>query len=139
VVDSIGRRLIEAGARQVRCGKPGLLQLSNVQHLITPIEADLAAELHILDAAAVLHPTPAVGGTPRESACADIRKLEPFPRGLYAGIIGWFNHRGDGDFAVGLRSALARDKQVSWQLGLAVHSAGAPRLHFRAVANIIQA
>jgi menaquinone-specific isochorismate synthase len=131
VVDSIGRRLIEAGASQVRCGKSGLLQLSNVQHLITPIEADLAAELHILDAAAVLHPTPAVGGTPRESACADIRKLEPFPRGLYAGIIGWFNHRGDGDFAVGLRSALARDNQVSVYAGAGIVHGSDPDKEFR--------
>jgi menaquinone-specific isochorismate synthase len=60
----------------------------------------------VLDAVAELHPTPAVGGTPREAACAHIRELEAFNRGLYAGPIGWVDHRGDGEFLVGIRSAL---------------------------------
>ena len=53
-----------------------------------------------------LHPTPAVGGTPREEACRRLRELEPFPRGLYASPLGWVDAEGDGEFVVGIRSAL---------------------------------
>jgi menaquinone-specific isochorismate synthase len=62
--------------------------------------------VHPLDVAAALHPTPAVGGEPREGAAEVIRQLEGFPRGLYAGALGWFDARGEGEFLVGIRSAL---------------------------------
>jgi menaquinone-specific isochorismate synthase len=66
----------------------------------------MPAGVHLLDALARLHPTPAVGGSPRKEAIARIRELESFPRGLYAGAIGWLNARGGGEFLVGIRSAL---------------------------------
>jgi menaquinone-specific isochorismate synthase len=83
-----------------------LRQLSNIQHLHTPIRARVPAQIHLLDIVATLHPTPAVAGMPRAVTCAEIDRLEPFARSLYAGPIGWVNHRGDGEFAVGIRSAL---------------------------------
>ncbi len=83
-----------------------LRQLSNLQHLHTPIRALVPAQVHLLDIVAALHPTPAVAGMPREVTCAQIDRLEPFARSLYAGPIGWVNHQGNGEFAVGIRSAL---------------------------------
>ena len=66
----------------------------------------MPAGVRLLDAVARLHPTPAVGGSPRAAAVARIRELEGFPRGLYAGVLGWVNSRGGGEFFVGIRSAL---------------------------------
>jgi menaquinone-specific isochorismate synthase len=83
-------------------------QFSNVQHVSTPVEAELPAGLDLFRLVGELHPTPAVGGTPRETAIAHLRELEPFSRGLYAGAIGWVRHNGDGEFLVGIRSALMR-------------------------------
>jgi menaquinone-specific isochorismate synthase len=83
-----------------------LRQLPNIQHLHTPIRALVPAQVHLLDIVAALHPTPAVAGLPREITCAQIDRLEPFERSLYAGPIGWVNHKGDGEFVVGIRSAL---------------------------------
>lgn len=83
-----------------------LLQLSNIQHLQTPIHASLPAETHLLDVVAALHPTPAVAGMPRAIACDYIRRYETFERSLYAAPIGWIDHHGNGEFAVGIRSAL---------------------------------
>jgi len=85
---------------------PVLRRLANVQHLHTPVRATLPEGVRLLDALARLHPTPAVGGVPRAAAVARIRTLEGFPRGLYAGALGWINARGGGEFFVGLRSAL---------------------------------
>jgi menaquinone-specific isochorismate synthase len=53
-----------------------------------------------------LHPTPAVCGTPLNEAREAISKIENFERGLYAGVIGWFDAKGDGELVVGIRSAL---------------------------------
>ena len=106
VVDSIQRRLRLLGIEPEISERPYLLQLSNVQHLRSLINAEIPGEIHILDILASLHPTPAVGGTPREAAIPDIRKIESFDRGLYAGAIGWFDYRGDGEIVVAIRSAL---------------------------------
>ncbi len=106
VLDSIVRRLSSLGLEPRHPAKPALRRLANVQHLHTPIHADVKASLRPLDLVARLHPTPAVGGSPREAAVSCIRKLESFPRGLYAGVLGWVDARGEGEFFVGLRSAL---------------------------------
>jgi menaquinone-specific isochorismate synthase len=93
---------------EAREGSPArLVPLSNVQHLRTPITAPLPPGVHLLDIAAALHPTPATGGLPRAVALETIRSLEPAPRGLYAGPLGWFGATGEGRLVVGLRSALA--------------------------------
>ncbi len=106
VLDSIVRRLEPLGLNPQFAGVPGLCKLANVQHLHTPVTAVMPQGVHLLDALAQLHPTPAVGGTPREAAVPRIRELEGFPRGLYGGAIGWMNARGGGEFLVGIRSAL---------------------------------
>jgi len=85
---------------------PDVARLSTVAHLATTIRARLRDHsMSALDVADFLHPTPAVAGVPREAALAAIAELEDFDRGLYAGPVGWVDARGDGDWAVALRSA----------------------------------
>jgi isochorismate synthase len=83
-----------------------LLKLQNIQHLQTPITGELLPGHSILEALHDLHPTPAVGGFPREAALAEIRDNERLDRGWYAGPIGWIDKDGHGEFAVALRSGL---------------------------------
>jgi menaquinone-specific isochorismate synthase len=85
---------------------PRLLQLSNIQHLWTPITARIPADIHLLKILAQLHPTPAVAGVPRDIALEQIRRCESCDRSLYAAPLGWIDARGNGEFAVGIRSAL---------------------------------
>ncbi len=106
VVDSIVRRLQPLGLQIEHPTMPALRRLANVQHLHTPLRAALPSSVRLLDVLARLHPTPAVGGSPREAACAHIRDLEAFCRGLYAGPLGWVDAREGGEFFVGIRSAL---------------------------------
>lgn len=106
VVDSIVERLEVLNMVPEYKKMPGLKKLANVQHLCTPIEAEMAESLHFLDIAAVLHPTPAVCGTPLNVTREMISDIENFERGLYAGVMGWFNAYGDGELVVGIRSAL---------------------------------
>lgn len=106
VLDSIGRRLGPLGLSLDHPAAPALRRLANVQHLHTPVRATLPQNVRPLDVLGRLHPTPAVGGSPREAACASIRAMEAFPRGLYGGPLGWIDHRGGGEFFVGIRSAL---------------------------------
>lgn len=105
VTDTIRERLAPFGT--VHVGERGIKRLSNIQHLRTPITATLDDDSHVLDVVEALHPTPAVGGLPPERARSVIRETEPFDRGWYASPIGWFDAAGDGEFVVGIRSAVA--------------------------------
>lgn len=85
---------------------PELLRLKNIQHLQTAIVGELLPGRNILETLEILHPTPAVGGSPSDPALAFIRARENLDRGWYAGPIGWVDLQGNGEFAVALRSAL---------------------------------
>jgi salicylate biosynthesis isochorismate synthase/menaquinone-specific isochorismate synthase len=88
--------------------EPALVRVANIQHLGTPIRAQLAAPLGAVELAGALHPTPAVGGEPGAVATRLIPALEGFDRGWYAGAVGWTDAVGDGEFCVALRCALLR-------------------------------
>jgi menaquinone-specific isochorismate synthase len=85
--------------------KPVIKKLSNVQHLYTPISAKVTDDISIHKLAEMLHPTPAVGGFPKDEAVPYINEIEEIDRGWYAGPIGWYNLDGSGEFAVAIRSA----------------------------------
>jgi menaquinone-specific isochorismate synthase len=89
-----------------------LLKLSNIQHLWTPIHAQLLPHLHPLEIIAQLHPTPAVAGVPTAKACELIQRHENFDRSLYAAPLGWIDYQGNSEFRVGIRSALIRQNQA---------------------------
>ena len=91
-------------------GEPELIKVANIQHLATPVHAQLADSRSAVELAGLLHPTPAIGGEPRDRALAAIPRLEGMDRGWYAGAIGWMDAVEDGEFCVGIRSALLRDR-----------------------------
>ena len=88
--------------------EPELVRIANIQHLATPIRAQLAAPMEALELAGLMHPTPAVGGEPLASAAPLIPTLEGLDRGWYSGPVGWTDATGDGEFCVALRCALLR-------------------------------
>ncbi len=106
VIRSICDRLQTMGAAIEPQVHTRLLKLSNVQHLHTPI----TAEIHnsdwtvVLDILQQLHPTAAVGGVPRDRAVCFMQQWEACDRGWYAAPIGWLNGNGEGTFGVGIRS-----------------------------------
>lgn len=85
--------------------EPFVLHLPNVLHLATDVTGVLASRTGLLDLVARLHPTAAVGGTPKAAALALIADLEQMDRGRYAGPVGWVDARGDGEFGIALRCA----------------------------------
>jgi salicylate biosynthesis isochorismate synthase len=88
--------------------QPVLVKVHNVQHLATPIRAQLADPVPAVELAGRLMPTPAVGGEPRAAAMPLIPALEGLDRGWYAGAVGWTDVAEDGEFCVALRCALLR-------------------------------
>jgi menaquinone-specific isochorismate synthase len=104
--DSVSETLDSVAVDVVAEPTPHLLRLANVSHLATHVDAWLPNPApSALALAALLHPSAAVGGTPRALAVETIRRLEPQPRGRYAAPVGWVDARGDGEFAIALRCA----------------------------------
>ena len=100
-----------ARSRRCRSGwrpaeEPALVKVANIQHLATPVRAQLAEPRSAVELAGVLHPTPAVGGEPWELARERDAQLERMDRGWYAAPVGWMDAAEDGEFCVALRCAL---------------------------------
>lgn len=95
-----------------RNGGTELLLLRHCQHLLSRIEGTLDRNDRDPDLLKGLHPTPAVGGTPRDIALKRIASMEAFDRGWYTGPVGWIGHD-SAEFAVAIRSALVNGKTVS--------------------------
>lgn len=106
VTSSIEKNLLPFIRKIERADRPDVKKLKNVQHLYTPLRAWLKKDTKWFSILEQLHPTPAVGGHPRDEAVSYIKKLENFDRGWYAGPVGWFNLNGGGEFAVAIRSSL---------------------------------
>jgi menaquinone-specific isochorismate synthase len=105
---------------------PRLLRLDNVQHLATTFRGRLARPATSLQLAAELHPTAAVGGTPREQALALIERLEGLDRGRYAAPVGWTDVDGDGEWGIALRCAELAGARARLFAGVGVVDASLP-------------
>ncbi|WP_349919912.1 isochorismate synthase [Aeromonas veronii] len=105
--------------------EPRILKLRLLQHLKCDIEADLHPEVCDWQLLEALHPTPAVGGAPRESALAFLREYEPYDRGWYAGACGMLS-RETSEFAVAIRSALVQGQTLRLYAGAGIVAGSEP-------------
>lgn len=110
VVDAMRDRLGGCCDPLIMAKQPTVLQLHNIQHLLTPIQGTVRDRINtdILTLIEQLHPTPALGGVPVGEALAFLTHAEPVPRGWYAAPVGWLDHQFDGAFAVAIRSAVCQ-------------------------------
>jgi isochorismate synthase len=128
VVDAVRAALGPACASLTADASPELLATGAVWHLSTPVRGRLrepAASAMRLSAA--LHPTPAVCGSPRDAAMSAIHRLETIDRTLYAGIVGWMDADGDGEWAVALRCAEIQGRFASLFAGAGIVADSEPR------------
>jgi salicylate biosynthesis isochorismate synthase/menaquinone-specific isochorismate synthase len=120
VIRRIERTLRPASLWITASPEPVLVRVANIQHLGTPIRAQLARPLDVIELLESMHPTPAVGGEPIERARPLIPALEGLDRGWYAGPVGWVDATGDGEFCVALRCALLRGPVAHCYAGVGV-------------------
>jgi len=108
-------------ASNVEAHEPEVVRFTNIQHLATSVDAQLREPpADVLTLASALHPTPAVGGWPRDAADGLIDELEGMERGWYAGAVGWIDGRGDGELAIALRCGLLWEDGARLYAGVGV-------------------
>lgn len=101
--------------------EPSIVAVANVQHLSTRLEGQLSEPIaSVLELVGALHPTPAVGGMPRDAALRLIAELEDLDRGRFAGPVGWVDAQGNGKWAVGIRSAQIAGNRTRIHAGVGV-------------------
>ncbi len=144
VVDDITERLGPLTTSLHVDHVPSLRKTTHVQHLSTEVRGDLVDSIHVFDLAGTLHPTPAVGGSPRDEADRFLAKEELIDRGWYAGGIGWANRKGDGELAISLRCALIQGRTALLYAGAGIVADSNPaaeleetRLKFRTMMSLL--
>jgi isochorismate synthase len=119
VTDHLARCMTEL-CEDVRVdAAPEIRRFSNLQHLHSAMDGRLRREVSLDQVLKTLHPTPATCGSPTQPALKLIRKLEPSPRGLYAGVVGWVDQN-YAEFAVAIRSALVNGAEAHVYAGAGI-------------------
>jgi len=113
--------------RLLVAAEPEVARFAEVAHLVTPVRGTLREPApDAVTIARALHPTPAVGGAPRDAALSTIARLEPCDRDRYAGPVGWVDGRGDGEWVVALRGATIEGTRASLHAGAGIVAGSVP-------------
>lgn len=99
---------------------PDVMSLPTVHHLWSPVRGHLNNGSSLLDLSRRLHPTPAVGGSPRPDALSWLARHEQWGRGWYTGAFGWLDAAGEGELSVVLRCGIVRDMEVELFAGAGI-------------------
>lgn len=123
VVDEIATALVPRCVTLSVPTDPTVLRLrsdARLGSLITGTLAEPSSRDTVLALLALLHPTPAVGGVPRAEALARIAALESSPRGYWAGVVGWVDGAGDGEWVLGIRSVELSGRRARVRAGAGI-------------------
>ncbi|MBY0122864.1 isochorismate synthase MenF [Bacillus sp. S/N-304-OC-R1] len=120
VVEMIKEAMEETCEEVLLPEKTHLLKMRDIQHLYTPVIGKAKEDTSLLLLVDRLHPTPALGGLPKQAAVERIREIEDLDRGFYGAPLGWLDYRGNGEFAVSIRSGLIQKDEASIFAGCGV-------------------
>jgi isochorismate synthase len=127
VVEGVTQTLAPFCERLEVDARPSLTATASVWHLLTTVRGRLLEGAPgALGLAAALHPTPAVCGTPCPAALDAIHELEPLPRGLYSGLVGWVDAAGDGEWVLALRCAALSGREARLYAGAGIVEGSVP-------------
>jgi len=108
---------------------------SHVQHLVSSLSANLRPGLDRFDALAACFPAGTVSGAPKVRAIEIIRGLEPTPRGVYAGAVGYFDYAGNMDTCIAIRTLVLENGIAKIQAGAGIVADSVPALEFEETVN----
>lgn len=109
---------------------PQIMKMRDIQHLYTPVSGKVREKESLISLIQLLHPTPALGGFPRDEALEVIREVEGLDRGLYGAPIGWLDYKGNGEFAVSIRSGLLHGNVATIFAGCGIVADSNPELEY---------
>lgn len=127
-------RVAEYGSVKVS-GLMSVEKYSHVQHLVSYLSAELRDGYDRFDALAACFPAGTVSGAPKVRAIEIIQKLEPTPRGVYAGAVGYFDYAGNMDTCIAIRTMILENGEAKIQAGAGIVADSVPELEFEETVN----
>jgi anthranilate synthase component 1 len=127
-------RVAEFGSVKVE-GMMSVEKYSHVQHLVSYLSANLRPELDRFDALAACFPAGTVSGAPKVRAIEIIQSLEPTPRGIYAGAVGYFDYGGNMDTCITIRTLVLENGLARVQAGAGIVADSVPSSEFDETVN----
>lgn len=103
---------------------------SHVMHIVSNVEGRLAAGRDAIDLLAATFPAGTLTGAPKVRAMQLIDTLEPVPRGLYGGSVGYLGYDGNMDMAIAIRTLSERDGRITVQAGAGLVEASDPESEY---------
>lgn len=123
-------RVAEYGSVKVS-GLMSVEKYSHVQHLVTYLSAKLKKGLDRFDALAACFPAGTVSGAPKVRAIEIINELEPTPRGIYSGAVGYFDYSGNMDTCIAIRTMEVSDGLAKVQAGAGIVADSDPAAEYQ--------
>jgi len=103
-----------------------LERFAQVFHLVSTVEGELRPEISQVGALAACFPGGSISGAPKKRALEIIRELEPAPRGLFTGAIGYFGYNGESQFNIAIRTVVIRDRKATFHVGAGITADSVP-------------
>jgi len=125
------KKAISKYVSKIYSDKIPLKKLQNIQHLHTVMLSELVEDTNMFEIIEAIYPTAAICGEPRDKALSLIKKIEDYKRGLYSGLIGYFNLNDEGEFVVGIRSALLHENKLFAYAGCGIVEGSDPEKEFQ--------
>lgn len=124
------KKAISKYVTKIVANKIPFKKLRNIQHLHTLLESELIPDTSIFELIEAIYPTGAICGEPKDKALSLLKKIEDHKRGLYSGIIGYLNLADEGEFFIGIRSALHRENKLFVYAGGGIVEGSNPEIEF---------
>ncbi len=103
-----------------------LERYAQVFHLVSTVEGTLRKEVSHVAALAACFPGGSISGAPKKRALEIIRELEPAPRGLFTGAIGYFGYNGESQFNIAIRTMVIRNGMAEFHVGAGITADSVP-------------
>lgn len=103
-----------------------LERYAQVFHLVSTVEGTLRKEVSHVAALAACFPGGSISGAPKKRALEIIRELEPTPRGLFTGAIGYFGYNGESQFNIAIRTMAIRNGKAEFHVGAGITADSVP-------------
>jgi anthranilate/para-aminobenzoate synthase component I len=110
-----------------------MLQLETFEqvfHLVSTVRGEIRDELDAIDVLAACFPGGSITGAPKKRACEIIKELEPVPRGLYCGAIGYLGYNQESQFNIAIRTLVRENGQLHYHVGAGIVADSVPAMEY---------
>ena len=107
-----------------------LEHFAQVHHLVSTIEGLMRPGIDALAAVRACIPGGSISGAPKKRACEIIAELEPCPRGIYTGLIGYFDASGDAAFSIAIRTMIQEGDSLHFSVGSGITAGSTPACEY---------